>query len=172
MGFVMLQKWFLSFLIIFSMYLSAAVPKTELKIDHNWSVQFDKKKWSYLFLKPFNGITSHILESKNSGLQLILQKEQHSFSNEPLDSLIKKKCQEANRFYQTQRNGSAKVDTVNGKSFCFIEYKNVQNKQMALFVYPKKINKYSYDLLTYTWNVKSKDEKKEVVDFLAGVEHK
>lgn len=152
--------------------MRAAIKKAELKIDHNWTIQYDKAQWSYLFLKPFNGISSHILESKQSRLQLILQKEQHSFANESLDLLIKNKCQEANLYYQKQRNGSAEMKTIGGQKFCYIEYKNVENKQMALFVYPKKINKYSYDLLTYSWKLKSAEERKEVTTLLSGVNHK
>jgi hypothetical protein len=168
----MFQKLLFCLLVLSSLDLRAAIKKAELKIDHNWTIQYDKAQWSYLFVKPFNSISSHILESKQSGLQLILQKEHHSFANESLDSLIKNKCLEANRYYQAQRNGSAEINTIGGQKFCYIEYKNVENKQMALFVFPKKINKYSYDLLTYSWKQKSIEEKKEVVALLAGVNHK
>ena len=168
----MFQKTMLCLLVFLSLHLNATIKKAELKIDHNWTVEYDKAQWSYLYLKPFHTISSHILESKQSGIQLILQKEQHSFANESLDSLIKQKCQEANLYYRKQRNGSAEINTIGGKKFCYIEYKNVEDKKMALFVYPKKINKYSYDLLTYSWKSKStkddKEEKREVVSLLTG----
>ncbi len=157
----------LLFVTFTSMSAFGAIEVSELKIDNNWKVKYKKKNWTYLYLKPMGAITPHVLESKRSGLRVILQKESHVKSNTSLDKLVKNKCNEADSFYKKQRNGSALLETISNKPVCYIEYKNSMNNIISLYVFPEINKKANYELYTFSWQSSGLENKKEVSELIA-----
>ena len=153
---------------IFISTLTYASSLKEIKLDPSWKIKFDSNQWSYEYLKPFNGISSHLLENKKEKFKLVLQKETHSDNNSDTETLLKNKCAESNLYYQKNREGTATVETINKTLTCYIEYKNISGNKISEFVFPQKSSTKNYELLTYVWISPSEKAKNEVINFLKG----
>jgi len=155
------------FLILMNQAWAAPVMK-ELKIDPGWKIKFDSTDWDYTYLKSFNAISSHVLSHKKENFKLILQRETHAENQGDLAALVSRKCSEANQYYSKEKSGAARVEKINGKKLCYIEYKNASGETIREFVYPEKSSGKNYDLFTYVWNSKDQQSIQTVAGFLKG----
>lgn len=155
---------FLFALVLLSQNLFAGIQS--VKLESNLKLKFDDSVWRYQYVKALSSVTPHILENKNQkDLKVIIQKETHSESVKDRKTLVAKKCEEANKFYRSSNQGSAKSLQIKNKTVCLIEQMK-PGKSSYQIIYPVHFSKNTYDLMSFAWHGTDEKNLKEVTQLV------
>lgn len=133
-----------------------------INIGNNVKINFDDKKWNYLFFKPTQEISSHHFTHKKLKQKFYLIKENHLAFNRKKVSVIDE-CEKTNRYFLESKTGKAEILQLKKGQACLV---TTTHSHQLLFPLPSK--EVSYEVLSFSWQGLDPLFQKEVVDFIEG----
>lgn len=144
------MKFTILFFFLFSNFVMAEIQS--VKFEKGIKLKFTDTQWKYQYVKALSAVTPHIFENvSHRDLKVIVQKETHADKIGDKKTFIQNKCQDANKFYQDSKQGTAKSLQIKDKQVCFITI-NKKDKNSYQIVYPIKFNSDTYELISFAWN--------------------